>query len=132
MKYFTHDEFLCSERAKELGIVNEYPNLEYRLNVEDLVRNVLDKLRAEIGLPITVTSGYRCPRLNVAVGGACNSLHMYGKAADITCELGAKELFLRLLDKYEFSELIWYRSKNIVHVAYDYKSISNSKILIKK
>lgn len=132
MKYFTHEEFLESSRADDLGIENKYPNLEYQFNVECLVRNILDKLREEIGIPIVVTSGYRCPLLNVAVGGADSSYHLYGKAADITCKLGAKALFLKLLDHYEFSELIWYRSRNIVHVAYDYKTLSNPTILIKK
>lgn len=35
--------------------------------------------------PIHVNSGYRCPDLNAAVGGAPDSLHMKGLAADILC-----------------------------------------------
>lgn len=43
----------------------------------------LEVLRARIGAPINVISGYRCPRRNVAVGGAPLSRHLYGDAADV-------------------------------------------------
>lgn len=44
----------------------------------------LEALRAKCGnKPITITSGYRCPTHNANVGGATNSQHLYGKAADI-------------------------------------------------
>lgn len=48
----------------------------------ELVRK-LQQLRDRIGKPITITSGYRCPAHNKAVGGAANSQHLYGTAADI-------------------------------------------------
>ncbi len=50
--------------------------------VEKLV-NALEKLREEIGLPVIVTSGYRCPEHNKAVGGEPNSQHTRGMAADV-------------------------------------------------
>lgn len=43
----------------------------------------LDQLRANIGVPIHVSCGYRCPEHNAAVGGVSNSQHIYGNAADI-------------------------------------------------
>lgn len=42
----------------------------------------LEALRAHFGKPVRINSGYRCPRHNARVGGAKNSLHMAGKAAD--------------------------------------------------
>jgi uncharacterized protein YcbK (DUF882 family) len=45
--------------------------------------DALEELRTHIGKPITVTSGYRCPEHNAAVGGAPSSQHMLGLAADI-------------------------------------------------
>ena len=45
--------------------------------------NVLDPLREKYGKPIKVNSGYRCPKHNLAVGGATQSQHMKGEAADI-------------------------------------------------
>ena len=52
-------------------------------NVKALVENVLDPLREKYGKPIKVNSGYRCPNHNLAVGGATQSQHMKGEAADI-------------------------------------------------
>lgn len=52
-------------------------------NVKALVENVLDPLREKSGKPIKVNSGYRCPNHNLAVGGATQSQHMKGEAADI-------------------------------------------------
>ena len=48
-----------------------------------LCEEVLQPLRDHWGAPIIVGSGYRCPRLNRAVGGVRNSDHLYGCAADI-------------------------------------------------
>lgn len=45
----------------------------------------LQTLRDRLGRPIVVTSGYRTPEHNRAVGGATQSQHLYGTAADITC-----------------------------------------------
>lgn len=52
-------------------------------NVKALVENVLDPLREKYGKPIKVNSGYRCPKHNLAVGGATQSQHMKGEAADV-------------------------------------------------
>ena len=48
-----------------------------------LVAQLLERIRTLSGCPIAVNSGYRCPELNQAVGGASNSQHMKGEAADI-------------------------------------------------
>lgn len=44
----------------------------------------LEKLRAIIGKPIPIVSGYRTPEYNARVGGAKQSRHMYNDAADIS------------------------------------------------
>lgn len=46
----------------------------------------LQQLRDRVGRPIIITSGYRCEAHNRAVGGAANSQHLLGKAADIQVE----------------------------------------------
>jgi hypothetical protein len=51
-----------------------------------LVEQLLDPIRRRYGAPILVTSGYRCPALNPAVGGVANSHHIVGCAADIVGE----------------------------------------------
>ena len=70
---------------------------------------MLDPLREWYGKPIPVTSGYRCPELNKAVGGVANSYHLKGMAADI--DTGSKEENAKLLahirDHLPFTELGW-------------------------
>ena len=83
MKYFTYRELTNSPTAKRLGLDNT-PSDTIRARLELLTDSVLDPLRKLYGKPIKVTSGYRCPKLNAAVGGSQNSQHMRGEAADIT------------------------------------------------
>lgn len=83
MKHFSLHEFVRSETARAKGIDNT-PTKEAEANIKALVDNVLDPLREAWGGPITVTSGYRCPELNKAVGGVSTSMHTQGRAADIT------------------------------------------------
>ena len=82
MKYFTIDELANSATAKARGIDNQ-PTKEAEKNLTALVGAVLDPLRELYGKPIEVTSGYRCPKLNRAVGGGATSQHLKGEAADI-------------------------------------------------
>lgn len=89
MKYFTINELTRSATAKRLGIDNT-PNKSIRANLEALGENVLDPLREAWGAPIIVTSGYRCQRLNKAVGGASNSQHCFDEKTEILTESGWK------------------------------------------
>ena len=82
MKYFSIKELCASFKAAELGIKNE-PSKQALTNLESLVLNILDPLRAAWGGGIIVTSGYRSVALNKAVGGSQTSAHRYGLAADI-------------------------------------------------
>ena len=49
------------------------------------VAAMLEKVRQACGRPLAINSGYRCPKHNKAVGGASQSLHLTGQAADVTC-----------------------------------------------
>lgn len=68
-KNFNEREFAC-KHCGQISIAQE------------LVQK-LQQLRDQLGKPVTVTSGYRCPVHNRNVGGASQSRHMQGQAADI-------------------------------------------------
>ena len=69
-QYFRAGEFKCNDGARVILIA-------------PLLVEVLDELRDYMGCPLIVTSGYRTPAYNKKVGGAVNSQHMYGVAADV-------------------------------------------------
>lgn len=71
-----------SQTAQRMKIDNSVPE-KYKGNMEKLCKEVLQPIREAWGKPIVVSSGYRCPKLNKAVGGAANSQHAFGSASDI-------------------------------------------------
>lgn len=81
-KNFSLDELYASSTAARLHIDNT-PSEEIKAKLERLAKEILQPIRDKWGAPIIVTSGYRCPELNKAVGGAKTSQHMLGEAADI-------------------------------------------------
>ena len=93
MKYFTLQELTRSETAERLGI-NNTPDAAVVGHLEELTERLLDPLREAFGRPIIVTSGYRCPELNKAVGGSPTSAHLQGYAADLVPKNGNVQLFL--------------------------------------
>lgn len=85
-KNFSYREFEESETAKARGITNVISSFEIRDAIRELTNTVLQPLRDAWSLPLHVNSGYRCPKLNAAVGGAATSQHTKGEAADIKAE----------------------------------------------
>lgn len=81
-KNFTLEELRDSSTARKLCIVNA-PGVDEVCALCALVHHVLQPLRDAMGEPIKIGSGYRCERLNQAVGGVSNSQHVKGEAADI-------------------------------------------------
>lgn len=80
--HFTLQELVESQTATRKGIDNMPPPIE--LDNLHRVAALLEQVRALVGGPVRVSSGYRSPALNAAVGGAKNSAHVQGLAADIT------------------------------------------------
>lgn len=120
MRYFTFAELTRSATAQARGIDNT-PTTDAKVALKMLVDKVLDPLRERWGAPIMVTSGYRCPRLNTAVGGATHSQHMKGEAADITAGSVSKNIQLFELLRSSglpFDQLIDEKGYRWLHVSY--------------
>lgn len=81
-EHFTYEEITGSSTASKLGINNKYP-LALADNIHTLVVG-LERVRGLLNVPMIINSGYRCPDLNVAVGGVPDSAHVQGYAADFT------------------------------------------------
>ena len=81
--------------------------------------NTLNYFRHELGRPIIINSAFRTPEVNKAVGGAKRSLHMQGRAADITCEPMYFEQLWKIICSYDksygLSEKILYST--FIHIA---------------
>lgn len=82
MLYFSVQELCVSGSHPNLVQVPKQGTAEYR-NIVALIEKLLDPLRAKLGRPIRVTSGYRPDALNKAVGGSPTSNHRVGAAGDI-------------------------------------------------
>jgi len=80
-KNFTLPEIIHSNTAKRLGI-NNAPNKEHLKNMQVLVRDLIQPMRDVLG-PIRISSGYRNPELNRAIGGSSKSQHCKGEALDL-------------------------------------------------
>lgn len=77
----------------------------------------LEKLRALANRPLFVLSGYRCPEHNRREGGATNSMHIIGRAADIQADqLTAYELLGMVKQVTDFTGYGFYVAEHFVHV----------------
>ena len=122
MKYFTIQELTISNTAERKGIDNT-PDQKAAAALTALVANVLDPLREAWGRPIVVNSGYRCPKLNRAVGGVARSQHTKGEAADIRTLSNRRweneQLFKLIVQlKLPFDQLIDEHGYSWIHVSY--------------
>ena len=124
MQHFTIQELSASATAERLAIDNTPPRAARRM-LTILVEQLLDPIRRRYGAPIIVTSGYRCPALNTAVGGVANSHHIVGCAADITTGSIENNTMLFALIKgmqtthaIRFTQLIAEKDYRWLHISY--------------
>ena len=120
--YFSLQEFIKSATAARLKIDNT-PTNEILRNLQYGVSMILDPLRRIHLKPIIITSGFRCEKLNKAVGGVANSWHTKGNAADIHIkdENEAREIFdiLKTLPSVDTVLFEHSRSSQWIHVQWD-------------
>ena len=116
-QHITVNEMLHSQTAEKLNIKN-VPNDPIVIeNLEHTIEQ-LDELRRLYGQPIIITSGYRCPALNKAVGGKPNSQHVKGQAADLKWD---ENLLQFIIDNYHYDQLIEETSKRTkwIHISFN-------------
>ena len=111
---------LAELTGTDTGLPNN-PSQEEIRNLKLLVQKVLQPVRDKFGV-INVTSGYRSPAVNSAVGGSATSDHVHGRAADIQCgDMAAVFKYIR--KNLPFKQLIWEFGTDAqpkwIHVAYD-------------
>lgn len=80
-EHFTLEELSFSELALRRGIINT-PGAIQTANLRLLCETLLEPARLMLGVPMHINSGYRSNAINLAIGGATNSAHMDGRAAD--------------------------------------------------
>lgn len=134
MANFTIAEMVHSSTADKLNINNDPPSV-VRVHLTETM-TLLESIRAEwgkyceannLGTPaIHVSSGYRSPELNKAVGGVKTSAHMLGYAADLIPVNGMQDEFEKFMSEvfskkgYAYDQIIIERSKTSrwIHVGY--------------
>lgn len=117
-------EFVNSTTASRKGISNK-PTEVHLANLKLLIDNVIQPIRDKIG-PIRVTSGYRSPALNRAIGGSSRSQHSRGMAADIQFvrdnEMDNKVIFDTILEmELDFDQMINEFDYSWIHISYNHE-----------
>ena len=100
----TLQEFESSPTAKAKGIVNKMSVSQIE-SAKLLCEKVFQPLRAHVGKPIKINSGYRCPALNKAIKGSTTSQHCKGEAMDL--DLHDQALFIWIIDNLDFDQAIF-------------------------
>ena len=85
---FTVREFACKDGSDAVYI-------------DPLLVEYLQAIREHVGMPVRINSGYRSPTYNKRIGGATNSYHTRGQAADIWITSNTPRQVYLMLDRYE-------------------------------
>ena len=83
------------------------PGEKELVNMALLAHKVFEPLRMAVGFPINITSFYRSPAVNKAVGGSPTSQHVTGQAMDLQVPGKNKMLFNIIRGSLQFDQLIW-------------------------
>jgi len=128
-KNFSLLELTSSETAVRKGIDNT-PSEEVISNLKAVCENILQPLRVWYGKPINITSGYRSPKLNKAIGGSTTSDHCQGCAIDFTVpKEDYEKIFQWLRENKEFDQLINEFDFQWIHVSF--RKSGNRKQVLK-
>jgi zinc D-Ala-D-Ala carboxypeptidase len=133
-KHVTKQEFELSPTAIRLGIDNQM-NEEQTTKAILLCVNVFEPIRAKVGHPIKINSGFRSAKLNKKIGGSTTSQHCKGEAMDL--DLHDKNIFEWIIKNITFDQLIFeggnQHSADWFHISYKKDSNRNEVLrMIKK
>lgn len=133
-KYISYEEATKSQTAIRNKIENK-PNTDELNKMKLVASKVFDKVREHFGIPLKVSSFYRCRKLNTAVGGSATSQHMTGEAIDIDADgssITNAQVFDYIKNNLDFDQLIWEfgDKKNPAWVHVSYKSKGNRKQIL--
>lgn len=125
---FTISELIHSDTAIKNGIYN-MPSAKELDNLLELITNVLQPIRDHYNSPVKVTSGYRNPKLNKIVGGASNSQHLLGQAADIIVPGQSIENVIRFVKNNLIFDQVINEYDRWVHVSYNPDGKNRGQVL---
>ena len=108
-EHFTVEEMRCG------GTAGPCPLCGGKCDIKPALLEVLESIREFSGVPIQITSGYRCTAHNAAVGGKPNSAHLLGEAADFWVS-GDKDRFKFLEAAFVYGPLRIGVGKDFIHV----------------
>lgn len=111
--HFSLAEFTRSDTATRLRISNT-PTPEHMAGLARLAL-ALEEVRALLGKPLIITSGYRSPELNRAVDGSSTSSHSLGLAADFHCPAYGSDMDVckAIVDSgVQFDQLIYEQARS--------------------
>ena len=108
-QHISWGEATSSPTAKAKGISN-IPEIGIIQNMKYVASNVFERIREHFNRPIKVTSFFRSPAVNVAIGGSVTSQHCLGQAIDMDGDVygspGNIEIFEFIRDNLVFDQLI--------------------------
>ena len=123
-EHISMKEALRSNTAKRLGIDN-MPDNDTLVTMQITAEHIFEPLRNKFNEPIYISSFYRSPELNKAIGGSTSSQPCKGEAIDIDdvySKASNADFFNYIKDKLEFDQLIWEfgddKNPAWVHVSY--------------
>lgn len=114
-KNFHISEFLTSQTASRFGLIND-PPFEAKTKLKLLAEKVLQPVRDHFNKPLIISSGYRSPAVNRAIGGSTKSQHITGEAADFE---------IPSLDNYDVAQWI-YQNLNYDQLILEFYTGGNS------
>jgi zinc D-Ala-D-Ala carboxypeptidase len=116
--HFSLEEFIISSKALSMGVKND-PTPSHLENLKHLAER-MEAVRTLFNRPIEITSAYRNPQVNAAVGGVPTSAHALGHAADFHVDgMTDLEVAKAVRDSgLKFDQLIYEKSR-CVHISFD-------------